>query len=126
MNRLTARNEEGGAYFPTCFEDPCGGGGCAREDCDFIVQVCEKLCTLEEKEERASSVPPCMDCRRHELGEGVWGALTAEEKIERIMNVACELCHKPYVTEDEDELYEVCDKCPLAALVEQWAKEERV
>ena len=47
--RLTARGSDGFAYFPTCFEAPCYGGGCRREDCQFIKDVCEKLCRLEEQ-----------------------------------------------------------------------------
>lgn len=50
--RLTARSEEGHAYFPQCFEEPCLGRGCAREQCDFMNQVCETLAAYEEKEEK--------------------------------------------------------------------------
>ncbi len=48
--RLTARSEEGHAYFPQCFKEPCLGCGCQQENCDFIRQVCEKLAQYEEME----------------------------------------------------------------------------
>lgn len=49
MERLTKR-EGGHAYFPQCFEEPCCGGGCKRrEQCEFILRVCERLCDFEDK-----------------------------------------------------------------------------
>ncbi len=50
MERLTARNERGRAYFPPCFEESCLGMGCAKE-CDLMDRVCEKLAQYEEREE---------------------------------------------------------------------------
>lgn len=49
MERLTARNEQGRAYFPPCFEAPCFGMGCAKE-CDLMDRVCEKLAQYEERD----------------------------------------------------------------------------
>lgn len=46
--RLTARDGAGNAYFPHCFEDPCGGVGCAQEDCSFLTEVCDRLAAYEE------------------------------------------------------------------------------
>ena len=46
-DRLTAR-ENGHAYFVKCFEEPCLGGGCKDEKCEFIQLVCERLCKYEE------------------------------------------------------------------------------
>lgn len=51
MKRLTARDRKGNAYFPACFEEPCGGGGCTMDHCAFFDQVCEKLAGYEEAEE---------------------------------------------------------------------------
>lgn len=48
MIRLTARNKEGFAYFPQCFEEPCGGSGCEKDQCEFIEKVCETLAECEE------------------------------------------------------------------------------
>lgn len=45
--RLTAR-DKGYAYFPRCFEDPCFGGGCTNDHCDFMRRVCEALAWYEE------------------------------------------------------------------------------
>lgn len=50
--RLTARSEEGHAYFPQCFKEPCLGCGCEKENCEFINQVCERLAEYEEREEQ--------------------------------------------------------------------------
>ena len=46
-DRLTAR-ENGHAYFIKCFEEPCLGGGCKDESCEFMWLVCERLCKYEE------------------------------------------------------------------------------
>lgn len=42
MERLTKR-ENGHAHYPRCFEEPCGGMGCRTEDCEFKVEICERL-----------------------------------------------------------------------------------
>lgn len=48
MNRLTARDEHGNAYYPKCFDEPCNGGGCTKDMCDFSVEVCNKLAAYED------------------------------------------------------------------------------
>ena len=48
MGRLTARNEQGYAYFPQCFKEPCNGFGCKNEQCEYLNAVCEKLAGYEE------------------------------------------------------------------------------
>ena len=51
MERLTAREESGNAYYPHCFrEDTCGGVGCSEHDgfCEFSERVCEKLAAYED------------------------------------------------------------------------------
>lgn len=48
MNRLTARDEHGNAYYPKCFKEPCNGGGCTKDMCDFSAAVCEKLAAYED------------------------------------------------------------------------------
>ena len=48
MERLT-QIENGMAYFPECFKEPCCGVGCAKENCDFInKKVCEALAAYEK------------------------------------------------------------------------------
>ena len=48
MNRLTARNKQGYAYLPECFEEPCNGSGCQREICEFLTDVCNRLADYED------------------------------------------------------------------------------
>lgn len=47
MERLTYR-ENGHAHYPKCFEEPCGGMGCRTEDCEFKVEICERLAAYED------------------------------------------------------------------------------
>lgn len=47
MERLTKR-ENGHAHYPRCFEKPCGGMGCRTEDCEFNVEICERLAAYED------------------------------------------------------------------------------
>lgn len=47
MERLTER-EDGNAYFPQCFEEPCLGAGCVQSQCDFTEKVCERLAAYED------------------------------------------------------------------------------
>ena len=49
MERLTKR-ENGHAHYPRCFEEPCGGMGCRTEDCEFKVEICERLADYEDTE----------------------------------------------------------------------------
>lgn len=48
-DRLTERDKYGHAYFPECFEEPCLGCGCAKEPCELMTKVCEKLAKYETK-----------------------------------------------------------------------------
>lgn len=48
MNRLTARDEHGNAYYLKCFDEPCNVGGCTKNMCDFAVEVCDKLAAYED------------------------------------------------------------------------------
>lgn len=50
MSRLTARTIHGHVYFPRCFEDPCNGSGCQKEQCEYLNVVCEKLAEYEDTE----------------------------------------------------------------------------
>lgn len=48
MERLTRRSDTGHAYYPHCFEEPCGGDGCKIKDCLFDNTICERLAKYEE------------------------------------------------------------------------------
>jgi hypothetical protein len=48
MERLTGRSDTGHAYYPRCFEEPCGGDGCKIKDCLFDITICERLAKYED------------------------------------------------------------------------------
>lgn len=49
MERLTERNEYGGAYYKRCYASPCDGTGESCDNCDLIViEVCEALAAYED------------------------------------------------------------------------------
>lgn len=57
MTRLTARNKDGTAYFQECFEEPCYGCGCQKEEaCKFMEEVCEKLAEFEDIQEHVRNI----------------------------------------------------------------------
>lgn len=60
--RLTARDEKfGTAYFPQCFEEPCLGMGCMKEECLLEYAVVEKLAKYEDLEEKGRLIKlPCV------------------------------------------------------------------
>lgn len=47
MEKLTEWNENGHAYYPVCFEEPCNGMGC-QKDCDFSIKACDRLAAYED------------------------------------------------------------------------------
>ncbi len=47
MERLT-KWENGHAYYPRCFDNPCYGGGCVTRDCPFETAICERLAAYED------------------------------------------------------------------------------
>lgn len=55
MERLTKR-ENGHAHYPRCFEEPCGGMGCRTEDCEFKVEICERLADYEDTQLTAEEI----------------------------------------------------------------------
>lgn len=57
MERLTKR-ENGHAHYPRCFEEPCGGMGCRTEDCEFKVEICERLAAYEDSDCEPEEVLP--------------------------------------------------------------------
>ena len=49
MERLTARNENGEAYYPQCYrKDGCDGFGGDCSNCKFSDRVCETLAAYED------------------------------------------------------------------------------
>lgn len=49
MERLTARNERGDAYYPECYERCYGEGSSEKcDDCDYDGKICETLTDYED------------------------------------------------------------------------------
>ena len=48
MERLTGRDKSGFVHYKQCFEEPCGGMGCDKENCDYKQLFCETLAAYEE------------------------------------------------------------------------------
>lgn len=85
MERLTARDPAGNAYFPECFEEPCGGGGCTKDHCEFLDRVCDKLAGYEEQGEQEEKLLAESEAVRAELGRRLAAVQQelAEVKAER-------------------------------------------
>lgn len=58
MERLTRRSDTGHAYYPRCFEEPCGGDGCKIKDCLFDNTICERLAKYEDTGLEPDEVTP--------------------------------------------------------------------
>lgn len=42
-----------------------------------------------------------------------------EERSEKIMEAVCELCHWPYVVDDQEKLDAMCDNCPVERILKE-------
>ena len=47
MKRMTERGEDGNAYYPQCFKEPCEGMGCKLKQCKFSEAACDRLAAYE-------------------------------------------------------------------------------
>ena len=45
---MTERGEDGNAYYPQCFKEPCEGMGCKIEQCKFSEAACDRLAAYED------------------------------------------------------------------------------
>jgi hypothetical protein len=43
-----------------------------------------------------------------------------EEQFEKIMEAVCELCHWPYVSQDQEQLTAKCDNCPVERILKEF------
>jgi len=97
MERLTARNREGGAYYPYCFrEDTCMGDGSSYkcDECDFTTKSCEKLAHYEDLAEQGRLLElPC------KAGDRFWEINTANKIPHIYPRLAHSLSHCVYVLE---------------------------
>ena len=48
MKRMTERGEDGNAYYPQCFKEPCEGMGCKLKQCKFSEAACDRLAAYED------------------------------------------------------------------------------
>ena len=101
MERLTARDPAGNAYFPECFKEPCGGGGCTKDHCVFLDSVCDKLAGYEEQGDHTEKLLAESEAARAELGK----RLAAAQK----MNAELTEAQAVMVKEFEAKLEELAD-----------------
>lgn len=101
MERLTARDPVGNAYFPECFKEPCGGGGCTKDHCEFLDSVCDKLAGYEEQGEQTEKLLTESEAARAELGK----RLAAAQKMNAEMTDAQAVMVKEF-TAKQEELHE--------------------
>ena len=118
MERLTAWSDYG-AYFPKCFEKPCGGNG-PENDCDgcgFMVDVCRKLAqyedigTLEEVREASEKQMPKGPIYEGD-GYAPDGTFVWDEWL-------CPCCGSRFEVE-----YEEHDYCPNCGQKINWGEED--
>lgn len=48
MKRMTERGEDGNAYYPQCFKEPCEVMGCKLKQCKFSEAACDRLAAYED------------------------------------------------------------------------------
>ncbi|MBR5889113.1 MAG: hypothetical protein IKY92_03635 [Akkermansia sp.] len=44
--------------------------------------------------------------------------------VEEIMEQVCDRCHYPYIIDDQEQLDERCEACPIEAMLKQLANKE--
>ena len=102
MERLTARNEQGVAYYPYCFrEDTCEGmgtGGC--DSCVFTLSLCEALASYEDAVEELNV---------ESIQKDFNGA--ADSILEYVCENLCKIPVNRAYTQDDVDAF--CDKCRL-------------
>lgn len=73
MERLTARNESGQAFYKKCFENPCDGMGLKDcNTCEHSNAICERLAAYEDLEitpEQVKEIDRCYSELSKELGK---------------------------------------------------------
>ena len=115
MERLTKR-ENGHAHYPRCFEEPCGGMGCRTEDCEFKVEICERLADYEDTgltpEEVSALVKDWSDLRTI-VGEcgGIdrLKELAEADKDGRLVVLHCKVGQRVFALLDTDKHISECE-----------------
>lgn len=99
MERLTAWSDYG-AYFPKCFEKPCGGNGPENDcdDCGFMEDVCRKLAQYEDIG-TLEEVRDAVEKQKEERPRPVLGTFGGEE-------YECKNCGSPI-----DHMDDYCKWC---------------
>lgn len=103
MERLT-KWENGHAYYPRCFENPCYGGGCVTRDCPFETAICERLAEYEDTgfspEEIKSAFTPDASIKLAAQALGTTPErlreLAAADKEGRVLVMPCKFGDKLY------------------------------
>ena len=102
MERLTARNEHGVAYYPYCFkEDTCEGmgtGGC--NSCVLTLRACEELATYEDAVEGLN-----VESIQRDFNSA------ADSILEYVCENLCKILVNMAYTQDDVDVF--CNKCGL-------------
>lgn len=113
MERLTARDPVGNAYFPKCFEEPCGGGGCTKDHCEFLDSVCDKLAGYEEQGEQTEKLLAESEAARAELGK----KLAAAQKMNAELTDAQAVMVKEFTAKLEELAQVKAERDAVLALI---------
>lgn len=97
MERLTARNKHGEAYYPECFEKCDGIGSSIKCDtCEVSRKVCEELAGYEDTRECSAKMNNLLDKTREYV---------------------CDRCRYPKECETQEELENECEASGLSELM---------
>lgn len=98
MKRMTERGEDGNAYYPKCFKEPCEGMGCKLKQCKFSEAACDRLAAYED-----SRLSPEDAANLHailRLGDGMTlmrlRELAVADQEGRVVVLPCEVGHAAY------------------------------
>ena len=108
MERLT-KWENGHAYYPRCFENPCYGGGCVTRDCPFETAICERLAAYEDT---GLSPQACAEAREAgkvlsscDISFGRLAELLTADKDGRVVVLPCKVGDTVWITGSVRRLY---------------------
>ena len=118
MERLTKR-ENGHVHYPRCFEEPCGGMGCRDEDCEFKVEICERLAAYEDtglepwevKRSKLEIEAGCVKAIARTYGIDInrLRELAEADKAGRLVVLPCKVGQRVFALMDTDKHISECE-----------------